>query len=163
MGQFQQNWTHGRSLVHIRFLHLTKVGQMDRREECLMPLLENTFSAISALTYLRQHLSPERSPSAPIAKKNPQVCILLETSENPVSGPRVPGCWSIKTAVVLHWSRAWGRTQICHVSLRTEKQSLLHRVTIWKAMWTRAHQQLRRSGNGWGHCWDIYMSFINQP
>lgn len=32
MGQFQQNWTHGRNLMHIMFPHLTKTGQMDRRE-----------------------------------------------------------------------------------------------------------------------------------
>ena len=61
---------------------------------------------------------------------------------------------SARTAVVLHWNTAWGWTQIHHISLSTKNQFLLHRVTVWKGMWARAHQQLRGSENGWGHCWE---------
>lgn len=47
------------------------------------------------------------------------------------------------------------------MSLCTEKPSLLHRVTVWKEIRARAHQQLRGSENGWGHCWgDMCVSLI---
>lgn len=102
--------------------------------------------------YLRQHLSLQRNPSATTAKK-PWVHILLETSENPVSEPQGPRLWS----------RAWGWTQIHHMNLCIEKKSLLHRVTIWKEMWARAHQQQGGSENSQGYCWEDICVSLTSP
>lgn len=80
-----------------------------------MPLLGEYFQCNLSSYVPETNLSPQESKCPNC--KNTRVHILLETSENPVSGPRFPGFWCVRTAVVLHWSRVWGWTQILHESL----------------------------------------------